>query len=123
MLNEKQLICIKSLLLEGKTQKEIAKDIKVSEQTICEWKKDNEFKEELHKQMKEYFSVLAVKAQKCLNKLLDSQNEYIQLQAIKDVLDRAGYKPVEKQITGNANINYTATTYEDFIKNVKGDEF
>ena len=123
MLNEKQLNCIKSLVLENKTQKEIAKEIKVTEQTICEWKKDAEFQKEIQTQTKECFSILAIKAQKELSNLLESKNEYIQLQAVKDVLDRAGYKPIDKQITGNASINYTANTYEEFIKNVKGNEY
>lgn len=84
------------MIITSKTQKQIAKEIQVSENTICEWKKDKEFKEEMQKQMKENFSSLAIEAQKKLKKLLNSKNENIQIQAIKDILDRAGYKPIDK---------------------------
>ena len=55
--------------------------------------------------------------------LLESDNEYIKLQTIKDVLDRAGYKPIDKQLTGTANISYISNNYEEFIKNVQGEDF
>lgn len=96
MLNENQLKCINLMITETKTQKQIAKEINVTEKTICEWKKDKEFKEEIQKQMKENFGSLAIEAQQELKKLLKSKNENIKMQAIKDVLDRAGYKPIDK---------------------------
>lgn len=123
MLNEKQQKCIKSMVIENKTQKQIAREIQVSEQTICEWKKSKEFKDELQNEVREYFGILAIKAQKALNMLLESDNEYIKLQTIKDVLDRAGYKPIDKQLTGTANISYISNNYEEFIKNVQGEDF
>lgn len=85
------------MITTNKTQKEIAKEIEVSEKTICEWKKQKEFKDEIDKRIKENFSSLAVDAQKELKKLLKSKNEYIRIQAVKDILDRAGFKPVEKR--------------------------
>ena len=78
------------------TQKQIAKELKVTEQTICNWKKDKEFKNEIEKNIKENFGSLALDAQKELKKLLKSSNEYIRIQAVKDILDRAGYKPTER---------------------------
>lgn len=96
MLNENQLKCINSIITENKTQKQIAKEINVTEKTICEWKKDKDFKEEIQRQMKENFGSLAIEAQKELRKLLKSKNENVKMQAIKDILDRAGYKPIEK---------------------------
>lgn len=95
-LNEKQLKCINLMITTNKTQKTIAKEIEVSEKTICEWKKKREFKDELQKQIQNNFSLLAIEAQKELKKLLKSKNEYIRIQAVKDVLDRAGYKPAER---------------------------
>ena len=73
-MNDKQIKCINLMINTNKTQKQIAKEIEVSEKTICEWKKQKEFKEEIDKNIKENFSSLAV----------------------KDILDRAGYKPTEK---------------------------
>jgi transposase len=84
------------MITSNKTQKTIAKEIEVSEKTICEWKKKKEFKDELQKQIQNNFSLLAIDAQKELKKLLKSKNEYIRIQAVKDVLDRAGYKPAER---------------------------
>ena len=48
------------------------------------------------KNIKENFGSLALDAQKELKKLLKSSNEYIRIQAVKDILDRAGYKPTER---------------------------
>ena len=97
MLSEKQIQCINLMVIENKTQKQIAKELKVTEQTICNWKKDKEFKNEIEKNIKENFGSLALDAQKELKKLLKSSNEYIKMQAVKDILDRAGYKPVERR--------------------------
>lgn len=97
MLSEKQMQCISLMVTENKTQKQIAKELKITEQTICNWKKDKEFKNEIEKNIKENFGSLALEAQKELKELLKSNNEYIKMQAVKDILDRAGYKPVEKR--------------------------
>lgn len=105
MLNEKQQKCVILMITTNKTQKQIANEIQVSENTICEWKKDEEFKAEIQKQMKENFGSLAIEAQQELRKLLRSKNENVKIQAIKDVLDRAGYKPVEKtEISGTGRV-------------------
>lgn len=97
LLSEKQMQCINLMVIENKTQKQIAKELKITEQTICNWKKDKEFKNEIEKNIKENFGSLALDAQKELKKLLKSNNEYIKMQAVKDILDRAGYKPVERR--------------------------
>ena len=97
MLSEKQIQCINLMVIENKTQKQIAKELNITEQTICNWKKDKEFKNEIEKNIKENFGSLALDAQKELKKLLKSNNEYIKMQAVKDILDRAGYKPVERR--------------------------
>lgn len=108
MLNKKQEECICLMLKTNKTQKQIAKEIEVSERTICEWKKDKEFKDELQSQMKDNFGSLAVDAQKELKKLLQSKNEYVKLQVIKDILDRAGYKSTDK-IEHSGNLENPST--------------
>ncbi len=95
-MNDKQEKCINLMITTNKTQKQIAKEIEVSERTICEWKKQKKFKEEIQKRIQDNFSSLATDAQKELKKLLKSSNEYIKMQAVKDILDRAGYKPTER---------------------------
>lgn len=110
MLNEKQQKCVILMITTNKTQKQIAKEIQISENSICEWKKDKEFKEEIQKQMKENFGSLAIEAQQELKKLLKSKNENVKMQAIKDVLDRAGYKPIDKaELSGG----YTVELVDD----------
>jgi len=96
MLNEKQQKCIILMVTSNKTQKQIAKEIEVAERTICEWKKDKEFNNEIQNQMQYSFNSLAIEAQKELRKLLKSKNEHVKMQAIKDILDRSGYKPTDK---------------------------
>lgn len=96
-MNDKQEKCINLMITTNKTQKQIAEEIEVSEKTICEWKKQKEFKDAIDKNIKENFSSLALDAQRELKKLLKSNNEYIKMQAVKDILDRAGFKPVEKR--------------------------
>ena len=95
-MNDKQEKCINLMVATNKTQKQIAKEIEVSEKTICEWKKQREFKDAIDKIIKENFGSLALDAQKELKKLLKSKNEYIKIQAVKDILDRAGFKPTER---------------------------
>lgn len=113
MLNKNQMKCINLMITDSKTQKQIAKEINITEKTICEWKKDREFKEEIQKQMKENFSSLAIDAQKQLGKLLRSKNENVKMQAIKDVLDRAGYKPIEKtEVSGGYTVELVDDVYE-----------
>ena len=93
------------MITSNKTQKQIAKEIQVSENTICEWKKDKEFKDEIQKQMKDNFGSLAIEAQRELKKLLKSKNENVKMQAVKDILDRAGYKPIEKsELTATSKV-------------------
>lgn len=96
-MTDRQEKCINLMITTNKTQKQIAKEIEVSEKTICEWKKQKDFKENIQKRIQENFSSLAIEAQKELNKLLKSKNEYIRIQAVKDILDRAGYKPIERR--------------------------
>lgn len=113
MLSESQIKCINLMVVENKTQKQIAKEINITEKTICEWKKDEEFKNEISKQMKENFGSLAIEAQQELKKLLKSKNESVKMQAIKDVLDRAGYKPVEKtEISGTGVVQLVDDVHE-----------
>ena len=104
MLTEKQQKCISLMISTNKTQKEIAKEIKISENSICDWKKNKEFNVEIERQMKENFGALAIEAQKELRSLLKSRNDNVRMQAVKDILDRAGYKPKESiNVSGELN--------------------
>ena len=49
-----------------------------------------------------------IASRKVLDLATNAKSEYVQLEASKDILDRAGYKPVEKSmslIQGNINVS------------------
>lgn len=98
MLNSKQAQCIKLMIENPKIKgKELAETLNVSQKTISQWKnKNTEFQEEYNALIR---STLQYAAAKALNKeieLTDSQNEMVAYLASKDLLDRAGFNPVEK---------------------------
>ena len=95
MPNNKQEKCIKLMVSEGLTQKEIAKLIKVSEQTICTWKKDDEFIAAYKAEVKSEMQFVVTKALRALVKLLDSSNEWVRRMAANDILEMLGYKAAE----------------------------
>lgn len=63
MLSENQLKCINLIVTSNKTQKQIAKEINITEKTICQWKKNNESKEKINTELQENFRALAIEAQ------------------------------------------------------------
>lgn len=96
MLTAKQKKCIELLVSGEITQKEIAKQVKVSEQTICNWKKNEEFNAEYDNMMRVCIQSFAAKAFKTQTNLLNAKSEMVRYMVSKDILDRAGFKPVEK---------------------------
>lgn len=62
MLSAKQKKCIELMTLGTLSQKEIAKEIKITEQTLCNWKKDEEFMAELETRVRTSIQSLAAKA-------------------------------------------------------------
>ena len=98
LLNDSQYKCIELMITGEFTQKQIAEKINVTEKTICEWKKLDEFKKEKEKLLRESFSDVAPKVKAELYRLaLKAESEQVKLNAIKDILDRAGLKPTDKQ--------------------------
>jgi transposase len=102
MLNKKQKRCLELMAQGNYSQKEIASQIKVSEQTICNWKKDKEFTTELSYLVRISIQSLAAKAFKTQTKLLDAKSEMVRYMAAKDILDRAGFKATDKLILEGA---------------------
>ncbi len=104
-LNERHKMAI-TYMLEGKTNIEIAKLLSVDSETISRWKKSEEFQAELARQQQKKFNSMATQAILQLEKLLTSaESETVKLNAIKDVLDRAGFKPTEKSEVDVNNID------------------
>lgn len=97
MLKGKQKECLALMLAGEFTQKEIAKKIGVTEQTIVNWKKKKEFEEEFNKALHKKINLTAAKAFKTEVALLDmADSDSVRLNAAKDILDRAGFKPKDE---------------------------
>lgn len=93
MLKGKQRKCLELMLTGNFTQKEIAEEIGVTEQTITNWKKKDEFAEEYNAALKKQIHLHAAVAFKTETELLRSaDSDSVRLNAAKDILDRAGFK-------------------------------
>lgn len=96
MLTAKQKRCVQLMVVGEYTQKQIAEQVKVSQQTICTWKKDPEFMAAYESLLKNNIQSMAAKAFQTHTKLLAAKSEMVRYMAAKDILDRAGYKPTDK---------------------------
>lgn len=97
MLNAKQQRAVR-LMFEGDlTQKQIAQELKVTEQTIINWRKRGDFKEAQLNFEREYLKGLSAKAMHTMENLLNAKSELVRFNAASDILDRTGFKPVDKQ--------------------------
>lgn len=117
MLNAKQLKCIELMVTTNKTQRTIAKELDVREETISRWKKESVFKTEFDKQMKESINLSSAIAYQTILKLMNAKSEMVRFYAAKDILDRAGYS-YDKNNTNNEE------EYEDdgFLDAIDGKE-
>lgn len=96
MLTAKQKKCLELMVHGEMTQGQIAKEIKVSEQTICNWKKNEEFTSEYENLMRISIQSFAAKAFQTQKRLLGAKSEMVRYMVAKDMLDRAGFKPTDK---------------------------
>lgn len=104
MLSAKQVKCLNLLLLGEMTQVEIAKELQVSENTISNWKKNEEFATEFDRMMRQSINATCSRALRTMIGLLNSDSDSVRFQASKDLLDRAGYKAIEK-LEVDANVD------------------
>ena len=103
-------------------QAQIARELKISEQTICNWKnKDEEFAAELSKHLRISLKTLVPKAVKTIEDLLESESDNVRLSAAKDILDRTGFKPSDN-INVNGTIVAEQSKLDDLIKQMSEDE-
>ena len=113
-LTGQQIKCIE-LMLDGKTQVEIANEIGVAEVTVSRWKKQDLFREKLKEAVNLKFERMAVIAQLTIQNLAtNAQSESVRLNAAKDILDRGGYKPIDEQkITADGDFCITSDYGDD----------
>lgn len=113
MLSPKQRKCIEMLVAGNFTQKEIANTINVSENTICNWKKNEEFMAEYNCLLSKSINLMAAKAFQTETSLLKAKSEMVRLLAAKDILDRGGFKDGKADNVNQAdreiNINICST--------------
>ncbi|EJE32926.1 hypothetical protein HMPREF1390_05771 [Staphylococcus epidermidis NIH08001] len=76
---------------------EIAAEIDVNRSTISRWKHNDKFREGFKGYQAEHLSKQVPKALQTMINLLDAKSELVRYQASKDILDRTGYTPVERQ--------------------------
>jgi predicted DNA-binding protein YlxM (UPF0122 family) len=76
---------------------EIAVEIDVNRSTISRWKRNDKFREGFKGYQAEHLSKQVPKALQTMINLLDAKSELVRYQASKDILDRTGYTPVERQ--------------------------
>lgn len=97
MLTNKQMLAI-TLLLDGKSNQQIADEVGVVKNTIINWKKNDEFMKEYQKQARECFQDYAMEAKNRIVDLMrNGKNESIVLKACQDILSRAGFDAIQKQ--------------------------
>ena len=95
MLNPKQKKCIEMMVEGSKTQKQMAEALDVSENTISNWKKNDEFMGEYNTALKGNINQVAAKAFATQMKLLNARSEMVRHMVAKDILDRAGFKATD----------------------------
>lgn len=97
MLKPKQVRCLELMLDNPKMKmQDIAKELNVTPKTISTWKKEEEFKAEYDSNFRQKLQYASARAFRKQIDLLDSPNEMVAYLASKDIMDRAGYNPVEK---------------------------
>lgn len=80
------------------TQKEIGRQINVSENTITRWKKQEDFQKLLKENEKSYMKDLVAPAMRGLKDLINANSEFVKLEAVKTILDRAGYDSIDDRL-------------------------
>jgi len=92
-LNAEQILFAKWLSVPGQqkgTQKDLAIELGVSDQTLCNWKKDPRIIEIKREYIDAMGDDLVPDAIEALKKQLTSKNEMVANKAAKDILDRWG---------------------------------
>ena len=110
-LSEKQQKYIEIKNETGQTDKTIAKKIGIDTTTISRCKKKEEYQLGLKGYQAYYLSEKTPQALLTMTKLLNARSELVRFQAAKDILDRSGYNPVDKQeIETNATVIFHDST-------------
>ncbi|ELK6843483.1 TPA: DNA-binding protein [Staphylococcus aureus] len=96
-LTKKQQAYIQIKTDTGAKDMDIAEQIDVNRATISRWKTNDKFREGFKGYQAEHLQKQVPKALQTMINLLDAKSELVRFQASKDILDRTGYNPVDKQ--------------------------
>ncbi len=97
LATENMIKAVRLMVRTSMSQKEIAKEIGVNETTISKWKNQSDFDEVRFQEERQYLGDLAAPALRTMKELLNAKSELVRYNAASDILDRTGFKPVEKQ--------------------------
>ncbi|MBO0473254.1 helix-turn-helix domain-containing protein [Enterococcus ureasiticus] len=100
-LNKKHQKAIHMLFEGSLKRREIAEELKVSEQTLYNWLKDEDFTKAYDEYVQQIMGKSSGKALNTMLKLMNARSEMVRFNAAKDILDRGGYAPVTKQEVTN----------------------
>ena len=107
---------IKTMVYEKLNQKEATEKVGITESHFSRWKKNNaeEHKELKAKYERAFLSDLVSPALQTLRELLDSENDNVRLNAVRDILDRTGHKPIDKQeVAHSGDMNIKTSPYDE----------
>ncbi|WP_130818993.1 phBC6A51 family helix-turn-helix protein [Anaerococcus vaginimassiliensis] len=94
----KQDKAINLMVFTNLSQREIAKKLDVREETVSRWKKQESFQSKKEELQREFLKDLVAPAMRGLKDLIDADSEFVKLEAIKTILDRAGYDSVDNEL-------------------------
>ena len=115
MLKPKQVRCLELMLDHPKMKmREIAEELNVTPKTISTWKKDEEFRDAYDTNFRLKLQYASARAFSKQVELLESPNEMVAYLASKDIMDRAGFNPVEKVVQDiDLDLNITVDYGDD----------
>ncbi|MDQ7113912.1 DNA-binding protein [Staphylococcus simulans] len=79
------------------SDKEIAIEINTPQPSISRWKTNDKFKAGLMAYQAHHLESSVPQALQTMISLLNAKSELVKFQAAKDILDRTGYNPIDKQ--------------------------
>lgn len=105
---------VKLMVTTSLTQQEIADIVGVRRETVSKYQNHPEFDELKMKYEREFLGDLVSPALRTLRKLLNSENDNVRLNAAKDILDRTGHKPIDKQeVAHSGDMHIKQSPYDE----------
>ncbi|WP_101773984.1 phBC6A51 family helix-turn-helix protein [Peptostreptococcus faecalis] len=89
--------CVFLMVRTSLTQREIAEELDVAEETVSRWKNKDKFKEMKSEEEESYLGELVAPSIRTMHSLLNAESEHVRYSVASNILDRTGYKPTEKR--------------------------